>query len=143
MHPAGLGDEQHWYAVIVGREPGIYRSAYVHPLHVEQLSPSSSRAEADQQVLGVPGQYRQKKASRREALVFYATKYQEGLVAKWTEATVGAAAPAPVATTTTARTPEATVGGAGAPAPVATTTTTRTLHLNAQSVRRISRFSAL
>ncbi|KAJ7457106.1 hypothetical protein FB451DRAFT_1183611 [Mycena latifolia] len=69
-HPHGDGDYQAWYVVVAGREPGMYRST----------------AEADVQVLGVPGQFCQKKTSRREALDFYRTQYNDGCVVKLIEA---------------------------------------------------------
>ncbi|KAJ6575725.1 hypothetical protein DFH09DRAFT_1311778 [Mycena vulgaris] len=71
-HPPGHGDHQSWYVVIVGREPGMYRSS----------------TEADAQVNGVPGQFRQKKASRVEALSFYRSKFNTGEVTKLTEITL-------------------------------------------------------
>ncbi|KAJ7259466.1 hypothetical protein C8J57DRAFT_1515534 [Mycena rebaudengoi] len=61
-----------WYVVIIGRQPGLYRTP----------------AEANLQTHGVPGQFSQKKTSRREALAFYRERY--GLppphgVQKWVE----------------------------------------------------------
>ncbi|KAJ7264658.1 hypothetical protein C8J57DRAFT_1718543 [Mycena rebaudengoi] len=48
-----------WYVVIVGREPGLYRT------------PTEANAQTD----GVPGQFSQKKTSRREALAFYRERF--------------------------------------------------------------------
>ncbi|KAJ7116914.1 hypothetical protein C8R44DRAFT_738784 [Mycena epipterygia] len=64
--PAGTGDQQSWYVVTVGREPGLYGSS----------------AEADAQVTGIPGQFRQKKSNRLEALAFYRHRYLDGAVSK-------------------------------------------------------------
>ncbi|KAJ6517578.1 hypothetical protein DFH09DRAFT_1098968 [Mycena vulgaris] len=82
LFPPGLGDHQHWYVVIVGREPGLYNSSVA----------------ADAEVNGVPGQFRQKKASRVEALAFYRNRYNDSAVAKISEviATPAAVIAAPV-----------------------------------------------
>ncbi|KAJ7277867.1 hypothetical protein C8J57DRAFT_1222649 [Mycena rebaudengoi] len=68
--PASTGEI--WYVVIVGREPGLYRTP----------------AEANSQTDGVPGQFSQKKTSHHEALAFYRDRYglpaPEG-VQKWVE----------------------------------------------------------
>ncbi|KAJ7160354.1 hypothetical protein C8R46DRAFT_1038618 [Mycena filopes] len=69
LHPPGIADFATWYAVIVGREPGIYLSS----------------EEADSLVKGVPNQYRKKKSSRLEALAFYCLKYGQREVMKLTE----------------------------------------------------------
>ncbi|KAJ6611647.1 hypothetical protein B0H10DRAFT_2223810 [Mycena sp. CBHHK59/15] len=69
--PEGSGEV--WYVVIIGREPGMYRTA----------------AEADDLTNGVPNQFRQKKTSRREALAFYRNHYYATVgsgVQKWVEA---------------------------------------------------------
>ncbi|KAJ7138170.1 hypothetical protein C8R44DRAFT_868495 [Mycena epipterygia] len=66
--PLGFGDQQSWYVVIVGREPGLYGSS----------------AEADAQVNGIPGQFRQKKSNRLEALAFYCHRFLDGTVDKVT-----------------------------------------------------------
>ncbi|KAJ7292451.1 hypothetical protein C8J57DRAFT_1489959 [Mycena rebaudengoi] len=61
-----------WYVVIVGREPGLYRTP----------------AEANHQTHGVPGQFSQKKTSRHEALAFYRERYGQPApdgVQKWVE----------------------------------------------------------
>ncbi|KAJ7612846.1 hypothetical protein DFH06DRAFT_1342533 [Mycena polygramma] len=55
--PDGSGET--WYVVIRGREPGMYRTA----------------AEADALCNGVPGQLKEKKKSRREALAYYRDRY--------------------------------------------------------------------
>ncbi|KAJ6547987.1 hypothetical protein DFH09DRAFT_1087450 [Mycena vulgaris] len=86
LFPPGVGDHQLWYVVIVGREPGLYNSSVA----------------ADAEVNGVPGQFRQKKASRVEALAFYRNRYNDSAVAKISEVIVAPAtvtvapAPAPV-----------------------------------------------
>ncbi|KAJ7118297.1 hypothetical protein C8R44DRAFT_878905 [Mycena epipterygia] len=71
LFPPGVGDFQPWYVVCIGRELGLY--------------PSSD--EADEQVSGVPHQFRRKKSGRAEALSFYRAKHVAGQVAKMTEAT--------------------------------------------------------
>ncbi|KAJ6487346.1 hypothetical protein DFH09DRAFT_1105919 [Mycena vulgaris] len=86
MFPPGFGDHQAWYVVIVGREPGLYGSSVA----------------ADAEVNGVPGQFRQKKSSRIEALAFYRNRYNDNAVIKLNEAVVAAPAPAPVAAASTA-----------------------------------------
>ncbi|KAJ6570823.1 hypothetical protein DFH09DRAFT_1312866 [Mycena vulgaris] len=80
LFPPGVGDYQSWYVVCIGREPGLY--------------PSSE--EADDQVTGVPHQFRRKKNGRQEALNFYRAKYVSGQVVKMTEAV-----PMPVASGST------------------------------------------
>ncbi|KAJ7694391.1 hypothetical protein B0H17DRAFT_1132024 [Mycena rosella] len=80
MFPPGVGDFQSWYVVIVGREPGLYGSA----------------VEADAQVNGIPGQFRQKKTSRREALDFYWERYIAGAVDKINIVVLPIVSPAPV-----------------------------------------------
>ncbi|KAJ6539874.1 hypothetical protein DFH09DRAFT_1323424 [Mycena vulgaris] len=81
MFPPGFGDHQPWYVVIVGREPGLYGSS----------------VRADAEVNGVPGQFRQKKSSRIEALAFYRNRYNDNAVIKLNEVVVAAPAPTPVA----------------------------------------------
>ncbi|KAJ6491533.1 hypothetical protein DFH09DRAFT_1104979 [Mycena vulgaris] len=81
MFPPGFGDHQAWYVVIVGREPGLYGSSVA----------------ADAEVNGVPGQFRQKKASRIEALAFYRNRYNDNAVVKLNEAPVAAPALPPPA----------------------------------------------
>ncbi|KAJ7511236.1 hypothetical protein B0H11DRAFT_1899704 [Mycena galericulata] len=76
LHPPGTGDQQPWYVVWVGREPGLYATS----------------AEADAQVNGVPGQFRRKKDSLHEAQAFYRLQYNSNAVAKLVEAPVPAAA---------------------------------------------------
>ncbi|KAJ6532227.1 hypothetical protein DFH09DRAFT_1408551 [Mycena vulgaris] len=89
MFPPGFGDHQAWYVVIVGREPGLYCSSVA----------------ADAEVNGVPGQFRQKKASRIEALAFYRNRYNDNAVVKLNEvAVVAPPAPAPAAAVPTAPT---------------------------------------
>ncbi|KAJ7214191.1 hypothetical protein C8J57DRAFT_1612119 [Mycena rebaudengoi] len=61
-----------WYVVIVGREPGMYRTP----------------TEANLQTDGVPGQFSQKKTSRREALDFYRERFGQPPphgVCKWVQ----------------------------------------------------------
>ncbi|KAJ7279182.1 hypothetical protein C8J57DRAFT_1503000 [Mycena rebaudengoi] len=67
--PPGVGDSQVWYVVLRGRNPGLY----------------PSHADCDNQVLGVPNQFRQKKSGRLEALAFYRHNFLKGNVEKWTE----------------------------------------------------------
>ncbi|KAJ7082865.1 hypothetical protein B0H15DRAFT_803002 [Mycena belliarum] len=64
----GVGDEQTWQVVCIGREPGLYASA----------------TEANLQIEGVPNQFREKRKSRVEALSFYRHRYESNRVAKWT-----------------------------------------------------------
>ncbi|KAJ7227794.1 hypothetical protein C8J57DRAFT_1534864 [Mycena rebaudengoi] len=66
--PPGTGEHQHWYVVLRGRSPGLY--------------PRSLNC--DDQVLGVPNQYREKKRGRAEALAFYRASYNRGEVEQWT-----------------------------------------------------------
>ncbi|KAJ7077657.1 hypothetical protein B0H15DRAFT_954950 [Mycena belliarum] len=75
LFPPGVGDHQVWYVVIRGREPGLYGSS----------------VDADTQVNGIPGQYRQKKTSRVEALSYYRHRYNAGDVDKINEAPAVAA----------------------------------------------------
>ncbi|KAJ7083944.1 hypothetical protein B0H15DRAFT_951698 [Mycena belliarum] len=63
----GVGDEQTWHVVCIGREPGLY----------------ASPAEANLQIEGVPNQFREKKKSRVEALAFYRYRYETARVEKW------------------------------------------------------------
>ncbi|KAJ6626304.1 hypothetical protein B0H10DRAFT_1941868 [Mycena sp. CBHHK59/15] len=97
-HPPGTNDDQAWHVVCIGREPGLYASV----------------AEADAQVSGVPNQFRQKKASRVEALAFYRLKYTDRKVEKWTQvpaAPTAAIPTSPVATTSTSAAPGAVARG--------------------------------
>ncbi|KAJ7122453.1 hypothetical protein C8R44DRAFT_876744 [Mycena epipterygia] len=68
--PPGSGEI--WYVVIIGREPGMYRTS----------------TEANDQCNGVPNQFKEKRKSRREALAWYAECYfhpsGDG-VQKWVE----------------------------------------------------------
>ncbi|KAJ6514778.1 hypothetical protein DFH09DRAFT_1328037 [Mycena vulgaris] len=66
--PAGVGDDLPWQVVCIGREPGLYASADT----------------ANEQLTGVPNQFRQKKSTRLEALAFYRHRYNAGKVQKWT-----------------------------------------------------------
>ncbi|KAJ7463429.1 hypothetical protein B0H11DRAFT_2240898 [Mycena galericulata] len=71
--PEGSGEV--WYVVIIGRKPGMYRTA----------------AEADSLCNGIPNQLKAKKTSRREALAWYRERYnqQDGNgVQKWVEVDV-------------------------------------------------------
>ncbi|KAJ7112731.1 hypothetical protein C8R44DRAFT_882481 [Mycena epipterygia] len=77
LFPPGVGDYQPWYVVCVGRKPGLYPSSH----------------EANDQVLGVPHQFRRKKSGRAEALAFYRAKHVAGQVAKMTEVPPVAAGP--------------------------------------------------
>ncbi|KAJ7097251.1 hypothetical protein B0H15DRAFT_797931 [Mycena belliarum] len=63
----GVGDEQTWHVVCIGREPGLY----------------ASPTEANLQIEGVPNQFREKKKSRVEALAFYRHRYESARVEKW------------------------------------------------------------
>ncbi|KAJ7076279.1 hypothetical protein B0H15DRAFT_955802 [Mycena belliarum] len=63
----GVGDEQTWHVVCIGREPGLY----------------ASPTEANLQIEGVPNQFREKKKSRVEALAFYRHWYESARVEKW------------------------------------------------------------
>ncbi|KAJ7694606.1 hypothetical protein B0H17DRAFT_1199136 [Mycena rosella] len=65
----GLGDNLPWQVVCIGREPGLYASV----------------DDANDQLNGVPNQFRQKKSTRLEALAFYRHRYSCGKVEKWTE----------------------------------------------------------
>ncbi|KAJ7095999.1 hypothetical protein C8R43DRAFT_964418 [Mycena crocata] len=69
--PEGSGEV--WYVVLIGREPGLYRTS----------------TEADKLCNGVPGQEKAKKKSLREALAWYRDAYNapggDG-VQKWVEA---------------------------------------------------------
>ncbi|KAJ7637794.1 hypothetical protein B0H17DRAFT_1197422 [Mycena rosella] len=69
-HPDGTGEV--WYVVTIGREPGLYRT------------PDEANAQCD----GVPFQQKEKRKTRREALAWYASRYNaadgEG-VQKWVE----------------------------------------------------------
>ncbi|KAJ6471703.1 hypothetical protein DFH09DRAFT_1110460 [Mycena vulgaris] len=98
--PPGTGDTQTWHVVCIGREPGLYASAFVSFVSstLTLLSHSISDLATDQ-VRGIPNQLRQKKSSRQEALNFYRYKHQAGLVQKWNEVTPApaSAAAAPVA----------------------------------------------
>ncbi|KAJ7260165.1 hypothetical protein C8J57DRAFT_1514872 [Mycena rebaudengoi] len=67
--PPGVGENQTWYVVLRGRNPGLY----------------PSYLDSDAQVLGVPNQFRQKKCGRTEALTFYRYHFTRGDVEKWTE----------------------------------------------------------
>ncbi|KAJ7459013.1 hypothetical protein FB451DRAFT_1182599 [Mycena latifolia] len=67
LFPPGVGDHQTWHVVCIGREPGLYPSA----------------EDAEEQVKGVPNQFRQKKSGRLEALSFYRYKYLRGEVIKY------------------------------------------------------------
>ncbi|KAJ7277779.1 hypothetical protein C8J57DRAFT_1503618 [Mycena rebaudengoi] len=69
IFPPGVGDTQTWYVVLRGQNPGLY----------------PSYNDCDEQVRGVPKQFRQKKSGRLEALAFYRRHYTEGGVEKWTE----------------------------------------------------------
>ncbi|KAJ7104996.1 hypothetical protein C8R44DRAFT_746235 [Mycena epipterygia] len=71
LFPPGTGEFQVWYVVCIGREPGLY----------------ASHTDADNQVRGVPNQFRMKKSSLREALDFYRWKYTHQEVKKMIEAT--------------------------------------------------------
>jgi YHS domain-containing protein len=42
--------------------------------------------DCDEQVRGVPNQFREKKRGRAEALAFYRASYERGEVEQWTEA---------------------------------------------------------
>ncbi|KAJ7199343.1 hypothetical protein C8J57DRAFT_1356672 [Mycena rebaudengoi] len=68
--PPGTGEHQHWYVVLRGRSPGLY----------------PSYTDCDEQVRGVPNQFREKKRGRAEALAFYRASYERGEVEQWTEA---------------------------------------------------------
>ncbi|KAJ7683147.1 hypothetical protein B0H14DRAFT_3535388 [Mycena olivaceomarginata] len=68
-HPEGTGEI--WYVVVCGREPGMYHSP----------------DEANRLCDGVPGNQKQRKKSRREALAWYREEYERGNVQKWTEVT--------------------------------------------------------
>ncbi|KAJ7870319.1 hypothetical protein B0H14DRAFT_3440151 [Mycena olivaceomarginata] len=67
--PSGRGDNQAWYVVCIGRQPGLYATA----------------DEADAQVLGVPDQYRRKVVGRIPALVYYRQMYDLQRVMRLTE----------------------------------------------------------
>jgi hypothetical protein len=91
QYPEGSGET--WYVVIRGREPGFYRTSYVHVLHLyinsQFLIPRFHSAEADRVCNGVPNQLKEKKKSRRDAIAWYRSLYEgpdgEG-VQKWMEA---------------------------------------------------------
>ncbi|KAJ7463444.1 hypothetical protein B0H11DRAFT_2240919 [Mycena galericulata] len=71
--PEGSGEV--WYVIIIGREPGMYRTA----------------AEADSLCNGIPNQLKAKKTSRREALAWYHERYNQADgngVQKWVEVDV-------------------------------------------------------
>ncbi|KAJ7085638.1 hypothetical protein B0H15DRAFT_801799 [Mycena belliarum] len=68
----GVGDEQTWHVVCIGREPGLY----------------ASPTEANIQIEGVPNQFREKKKSRVEALAFYRHRYESARVEKWNSVSV-------------------------------------------------------
>ncbi|KAJ7441888.1 hypothetical protein FB451DRAFT_1360221 [Mycena latifolia] len=76
LFPPGVGENQTWHVVCIGRNPGLYPSA----------------EDADEQVKGVPNQFRQKKAGRVEALSFYRYKYNRGEVLKFVDIVATAAA---------------------------------------------------
>ncbi|KAJ6499770.1 hypothetical protein DFH09DRAFT_1076369 [Mycena vulgaris] len=63
---------------------------------------------ADAEVNGVPGQFRQKKASRIEALAFYRNRYNDNAVIKLNEVVVAAPAPTPAVAAPTAAPPAPT-----------------------------------
>ncbi|KAJ7866847.1 hypothetical protein B0H14DRAFT_3442239 [Mycena olivaceomarginata] len=67
--PSGRGDNQAWYVVCIGRQPGLYATA----------------DEADAQVLGVPDQYRRKVVGRIPALAYYRQMYDLQRVMRLTE----------------------------------------------------------
>ncbi|KAJ6457462.1 hypothetical protein DFH09DRAFT_1349643 [Mycena vulgaris] len=75
--PPGVGDDLPWQVVCIGREPGLYASA----------------DEANNQITGVPNQFRQKKSTRLEALAFYRHRYNAGKVQRWNPVAPEAAAP--------------------------------------------------
>jgi hypothetical protein len=89
-HPEGSGEV--WYVVIRGREPGLYRTAFVSSFFFIQSSSDNYfclSAEADRLCDRVPRGFKQVKRSRREALAWYREQYflpdGEG-VQKWVEA---------------------------------------------------------
>ncbi|KAJ7655489.1 hypothetical protein B0H17DRAFT_1146427 [Mycena rosella] len=67
--PGGLGDDLPWQVVCIGREPGLYASV----------------DNTNDQLNGVPNQFRAKKQTRVEALAFYRHRYEAGKVQKWNE----------------------------------------------------------
>ncbi|KAJ6491878.1 hypothetical protein DFH09DRAFT_1338413 [Mycena vulgaris] len=75
-----LSDIESYWVVLRGRQPGLYLTVKA----------------ANDQTLGVPGQFQQHKGGRSEALAFYAANYPDH-VRKW----VPVPAPIPVADTNT------------------------------------------
>ncbi|KAJ6529043.1 hypothetical protein DFH09DRAFT_1327460 [Mycena vulgaris] len=75
-----LSDIESYWVVLRGRQPGLYLTVKA----------------ANDQTLGVPGQFQQRKGGRSEALAFYAANYPDH-VRKW----VPVPAPVPVADTNT------------------------------------------
>ncbi|KAJ6509616.1 hypothetical protein DFH09DRAFT_1100888 [Mycena vulgaris] len=69
-------------------EGGAITPANLAATHPPGHGDHQSWTEADAQVNGVPGQFRQKKASRVEALSFYRSKFNTGEVTKLTEITL-------------------------------------------------------
>ncbi|KAJ6530878.1 hypothetical protein DFH09DRAFT_1093491 [Mycena vulgaris] len=63
----GVGDELPWQVVCIGREPGLSASS---------LTLCSD--DANEQITGIPNQFRQKKSTRLEALAFYCLHYNAG-----------------------------------------------------------------
>ncbi|KAJ6548366.1 hypothetical protein B0H19DRAFT_1298949 [Mycena capillaripes] len=59
--PPGRGDNQTWYVVCIGCRPGLY----------------ATPEEADDQVLGIPGQSRRKMSGRGPALAYYRHMYSQ------------------------------------------------------------------
>ncbi|KAJ6470718.1 hypothetical protein DFH09DRAFT_1344367 [Mycena vulgaris] len=77
-----VSDIESYWVVLRGREPGLYLSVKA----------------ANDQTLGVPGQFQQRKGGRSEVLAFYAANYPDH-VRKWVP--VPAPVPIPVANTNT------------------------------------------
>ncbi|KAJ7774397.1 hypothetical protein B0H14DRAFT_2965332 [Mycena olivaceomarginata] len=67
--PLGRSDNQAWYVVCIGRQPGLY----------------ATPDEADAQVLGVPNQSRRKVVGRVPALAYYRQMYDLQRVMRLTE----------------------------------------------------------
>ncbi|KAJ6568888.1 hypothetical protein B0H19DRAFT_1065669 [Mycena capillaripes] len=69
LHANEPDGSRHWWVVYVGREPGLYTTIEA----------------ADLQIKGCPNQQYRRKASKSEALAFYAAMHADNKVEKWVE----------------------------------------------------------
>ncbi|KAJ7769738.1 hypothetical protein B0H14DRAFT_2632702 [Mycena olivaceomarginata] len=70
-HAAAPPGSRAWWVVFIGREPGLYTTI----------------EEADKQIKGCPNQQYRRKHDKKEALMAYAQRWQDGGVEKWVELT--------------------------------------------------------